>query len=412
MEITILNTDDLQAALGDLGLPVAFFCVDIAPSVINYHFNLENPLDLHKTKKIVECLSAYIHKPIKLNKSKKASFCLSIPRDERDFPTFAAYNNILAGKEPGEILFGINDEGQAITRNIRKTKSMLVAGSSGGGKSVCLHEIICSIICYTKPEQCGLVLIDLKRCEFELYKNSNHLVAPVQFDYDGAVSALEAVLKEIENRYKRMQEQKIRDAPIDKLPLLVVVIDEYAELASQGNKTQLDTIVSRIATTGYACNVFLILATQHAVSSIISNTIKSNLQTRIGLRTSNIAQSSCILGTRDCVDLLGYGDSFISFDGVAGLQRIQVCYISEEEINYILKDQNNRASMKRTEKQQQQPQTKQTFWQKVKNWWKQQTKKPKQTKCDNLCIADDIQALTTTNTLNYADCVVDDDDEN
>lgn len=404
-ETEIWNHQDIASVLTSLGLPCSPNGYELGCSTVNYHFNLKNPMDIHRTKKFAVALAAYMHTNIKVNNSEKASFCLSLPREERYFPKYWDYAGALNNKEPGEILFGVNEHGQAITRNIRKTKSMLVAGSSGGGKSVCLNSIIASLCCYSK--NFGMVLIDLKRCEFELWKNSPHLVAPVQFEYEGALKHLNAVLKEIENRYIRMQQQGTRSANLDEYPLLVVIIDEYAELASRAtNKQELDTIVSRIAATGRACNVFIIIATQHAVSSIISNVIKSNLQSRIGLRTTNIAQSACILGSRDCVDLLGYGDSYMQFDGVPGLQRIQVCYLSDAEINKIEADCKPRNWDTKA------PPTKTTFLQKLKSWWKQQTKKPKQTKCDNLCIADDIQTLTTTNTLNYADCVVDDDDEN
>lgn len=339
-QIKTLDTKDLETVLGNMGLPVAFSGLDISPSSVLYHFTLNNVLDLPKVKKIIPCLSTLIHKDIKIIKSDKASFCLSIPRDKRAFPTFKATHQALQNKPAGEILFGINEKGEPITRNIRDTKSILIGGASGGGKSVCLSSIICSLMCYSKPQECGIILIDLKRCEFETFKNSYHLSSPVQFDYDGAFQTLCNVKKEIENRYKSMQTHGIRKAATDKYPLLITIIDEYAELASHSNKNELDQIVSSIASTGRACNVFVIVATQHAISTIISNTIKSNLQTRIGLRTTNTAQSVCIINTRDCVDLLGYGDSYISFDGVAGLQRIQGCYVDENDINEMLAYQN------------------------------------------------------------------------
>ena len=156
--------------------------------------------------------------------------------------------------------------------------------------------------------------------------------------------------------------------------------------------------------------MFIVVATQHAISSIISNTIKSNLQSRVGLRTSNMAQSSCIIGTRDCVDLLGYGDSFISFDGVAGLQRVQVCNIDERVINEIMAKQNSDAAnnskaisdnknvIKKASKWQR-------FCDKVNAWLNKVGIKPKKRKHGDLCISQSV------NDLNYYDCVVDDDDE-
>lgn len=399
--IKILNTQELAGEITRLGLPVDFIKHTVSPTSVYYHFRLQNPLDLPKVKKTTQCLAAEINKVIKVEHSSCGSFCLSVVREHREYPLFTQYHNVLKGKEPGEILFGINQQGEPLTMNIRHTKSLLVAGSSGGGKSVCLSNIICSLICYTKPEECGLLLIDLKRCEFEMFKNSKHLVKPVQFDYNGALESLYQVKQEISNRYERMQKEGIRKATVDKYPLLVVMIDEYAQLACEGNKTELDKIVGSIASTGRACNVFLIIATQHAVSSIISNTIKANLQSVIGLRTKNIAQSTCIINSRDCVDLLGYGDSYMEFDGVPGLQRIQVCNISDQTINDIMREQNELAK--------QQPSIQKS------------EKKPKLRLRDrifNFLTSHGIKigrkgmrpsSMLIGTDLNYADCCVDDD---
>lgn len=404
METTIktLNTSDLERVLGNMGLPVAFNSLEISPSSILYHFDLKNPLHYTKLAKITKCLTTVIHKPIKVVASDRASFCLSIMRDKRDFPTFKSYNNALQDKPAGEFLFGIDERGNPVTRNIRDTKSILIGGASGGGKSVYLSNMISSLLCYSKPSECGIVLIDLKRCEFELFKNADHLVTPVQFDYDGAYNTLCSIKKEIERRYVSMQAEGIRKATVDKYPLLITFIDEYAELASHSNKNELDKIVSSIASTGRACNVFIVIATQHAISSIISNTIKSNLQTRIGLRTTNIAQSACILNARDCIDLLGYGDSYISFDGVAGLQRVQGCFIDEGDINIILRKQNQ--NPKTFYKPQNEP--KLTVWQKFCKMFNELCKKPYKTKLE--CSAS--QPFITSE-LNYIDCCIDDDNE-
>lgn len=397
-QIKILNTTELTETIGKLGLPVTFSHYCIGSSVVNYEFNLLNPRDLPKVKKTMTCLASVIHKDVKVIPSKTSSFAISIVREEREFPLFANYHKALEGKKPGEILFGVDTSGNPITKNIRDTKSFLVAGSSGGGKSVCLSNIICSLLCYTKPEECGLVLIDLKRVEFELFKNASHLVMPVQFEYEGACKALDSVKSEINKRYNEMQAQGIRKATVDKFPLLVVVIDEYAMLASNDTGHHLDKVVSYIASTGRACNVFIVVATQHAISTIISNTIKSNLQSRIGLRTTNISQSSCILGTRDCVDLLGYGDSFAMFDGVAGLQRIQTCYLSDDDIYKMLENQNKMAQTK----PKQDKVKKKTFIEIINEFlaklWASTRHNRK-------------AEPYTVDCLNYINCVVDNDDE-
>lgn len=332
MEFQIYTGESIAESLTALGLPSAFINKTITCTTIKYHFNLENITKLPKVKKVAELLSATCHEPIKVLSSQIGHFCLEFTRKEREFPKFMSWHKELANKPAGEILFGVDDNGQPITRNIMKTKSIMIAGSSGGGKSVLLSNIICSLACYSKPEELSLTLIDLKRCEFGMYKNLCHLNHEVITDYTSAITMLNTIRQVIDARYTQMEQMGIRQATTDKFPIICVIIDEYAELASRGNKQELDSTVASIAATGRACNVFLIIATQHAVGSIISNVIKSNMQTKIGLRTTNVAQSICAIGTRDCVDLLGYGDSFIHFDGQAELKRVQVCNLSDEDI--------------------------------------------------------------------------------
>ena len=332
MEFQIYTGESIAESLTALGLPSAFIDKTITCTTIKYHFNLDNITKLPKVKRVAELLSASCHEPIKVLSSQIGHFCLEFTRKEREFPNFMCWHKHLANKPAGEILFGIDGNGEPITRNIMKTKSMLIAGSSGGGKSVLLSNIICSLACYSNPKELSMTLIDLKRCEFGMYKNLCHLNHEVITDYTSAITMLNTVRQVIDTRYTQMEQMGIRQATTDKFPIICVIIDEYAELASRGNKQELDSTVASIAATGRACNVFLIIATQHAVGSIISNVIKSNMQTKIGLRTTNVAQSICAIGTRDCVDLLGYGDSFIHFDGQAELKRVQVCNLSDEDI--------------------------------------------------------------------------------
>ena len=332
MEFQIYTGESIAQNLTGLGLPSVFITNTITCTTIKYHFNLDNITKLPKVKKVAELLSASCHEPIKVLSSNVGHFCLEFTRKEREFPQFMSWHKELANKPAGEILFGIDGDGKPITRNIMKTKSIMIAGSSGGGKSVLLSNIICSLACYSKPEELSMTLIDLKRCEFGMYKNLCHLNHEVITDYTSAITMLNTIRQVIDTRYTQMEQMGIRQATTDKFPIICVIIDEYAELASRGNKQELDSTVASIAATGRACNVFLIIATQHAVGSIISNVIKSNMQTKIGLRTTNVAQSICAIGTRDCVDLLGYGDSFIHFDGMAELKRVQVCNLSDEDI--------------------------------------------------------------------------------
>ena len=139
--LKIFEEKTLTRLLFEMDLPASFFKLEISPSSVLYHYNLHKPLDFVKVDKIAKCLSAVVHKKVKNKASDIASFCLSIPRENRAFPKFEEHHTVLAGKPAGEILFGVNERGIPITRNIRKTKSILIGGASGGGKSVYLSGL-------------------------------------------------------------------------------------------------------------------------------------------------------------------------------------------------------------------------------------------------------------------------------
>jgi DNA segregation ATPase FtsK/SpoIIIE, S-DNA-T family len=335
-KIEIFSRLWLQNFSSFLKIPVTCESVEVGPSLIYYHINLNNILQLNKIKKLAEYLSAELHVPVRAIKSERAHFALTIPRKERKFPRFFEYSKFLEGQKAGTMLFGIDDHGQPLIKNIQKTKSLLIGGASGGGKSVCLSQLILSVCLFSNAAACGLILIDLKRCEFGMFEKSHHLIRPVIFDYKTALAALIDIKAESQRRYKLMQTQKVRKANLKDYPLIIVIIDEFAELMQNAtDKKQLEALISSIAATGRACNIFLIIATQHAVSGVISNTIKSNLQSKIGLRTTNVAQSSCLIGSKECVDLLGYGDALGVFDGTQGLTHFQCCNITDEELEAV-----------------------------------------------------------------------------
>lgn len=335
MHIEIYQGESLAECLSALGVPCTFKSEQITCRSVKYHFDLKNLKQLHEVGNVLDMLSAHLHVPVKQLTSNSAHFCLEILREQREYPRFMAHHEALKNKPTGEILFGIDDNGEPVTNNILKTKSILIAGSSGGGKSVLLSNIICSLACYSHPSQLSMTLIDLKRCEFSMFKNLGHLNHEIVKDYNMAIQVLRTVKSMVQQRYEEMEKEGIRKATPDKYPIICVIIDEYAELATRGNKAELDEIIASISATGRACNVFLIIATQHAVNSVISNKIKSNMQTKIGLRTTNVAQSIVAIGSRDCVDLLGNGDCYIYFDGTPSIQRVQVCELTDEDIHGI-----------------------------------------------------------------------------
>lgn len=304
-----------------------------SPQCYLWHYILYNPNDILKVRRCVPALSAVNGAPVAVVPSKLGHFALSICREnERFFPRALNYSPT---KCNGDIFIGIDEDGEPVVKNLKQTKSILIAGSTGGGKSVTLSSIIMSLA-RSSVQAVHMVLIDLKKVEFSLYEDLPHLIAPPISEPLEAVEMLRNVLSEINRRYSQMEKMHRRSMSFEEMNALVIFIDEYAELATSGtvNKRELEALVSRIAATGRACNIFLVISTQHPVKEIISNAIKVNLPSKIGLRTANTAQSVTILGSRDCCDLLGKGDAIISIDGEQP-QRVQVPYLSDDDINYL-----------------------------------------------------------------------------
>lgn len=291
------------------------------------HFTTDSQL-----KNAIKWLEKKIGKKIEYNDlgGKERMFTISIPNKQRVFMSYSNNHSLLNTKPNGEILLGVDYMNKGITANIQDTKSILVGGSSGGGKSVCMNNLICSLLQHSSNVK--ICLIDLKKCEFTSYSKSKKLLFPVATSYSDAIYILERLLTEIKNRYNYMQRKGIRKASDKDFPITVCFIDEYAMLTSI-NQKEVDGLVGQISAVGRACNVYLVIATQTPTSKVISNTIRSNIQSRICLRTMNSAQSISILGTGDGVDLLGYGDAYLLLDGVPGLKRVQVFSITDEDIN-------------------------------------------------------------------------------
>lgn len=307
-----------------------------SPQCYLWHYILYNPNDILKVRRCIPALSAVNGAPVAVVPSKVSHFALSISREnERFFPRALNYSPT---KCNGDIFIGIDEDGEPVVKNLKQTKSILIAGSTGGGKSVTLSSIIMSLA-RSSVRAVHMVLIDLKKVEFSLYEDLPHLIASPISEPLEAVEMLRNVLSEINRRYSQMEKMHRRSMSFEEMNALVIFIDEYAELATSGtvNKRELESLVSRIAATGRACNIFLVISTQHPVKDIISNAIKVNLPSKIGLRTANTAQSVTILGSRDCCDLLGKGDAIISIDGEQP-QRVQVPYLSDEDIDYLFSD--------------------------------------------------------------------------
>ena len=229
---------------------------------------------------------------------------------------------------------------------INTTPHMLVAGSTGSGKSVCINCIIASILMRCKPDEVKLVLVDPKKVEFSMYNGIPHLLSPVVTDAKKASIALKNIVAEMERRYELLEHTKNKNivsynkycethTEYKKLPYIVVIIDELADLMLVAAKEVEDSIM-RITQMARAAGIHLIVATQRPSTDIITGVVKANIPSRISFAVSSQIDSRTILDMGGAEKLLGKGDMLFLPMGESIPMRIQGAYVSEEEIQKLV----------------------------------------------------------------------------
>ena len=255
--------------------------------------------------------------------------------------------------KPGSLIFAIGKDivGNVITDNLAKGPHYLVAGATGSGKSVCLNVMIISLIMRYSPEELRLILVDPKSVGFRIYEHIPHLmIDEIITDPKRALAALAWAQVEMEKRYKTFAEcgelvsdidmynEKIASDTVAKMPRIVVVIDELADLMETCKK-EMETRIRALAQKSRAAGIHLVLATQRPSVDIITGTIKANLPSRIALKVMGFADSNTIINQGGAEKLLGNGDMLYRNSGMPECERYQGAWISDREItgvvNYI-----------------------------------------------------------------------------
>ncbi len=248
---------------------------------------------------------------------------------------------------PLEFAVGRDSEGRPVIANLCKMPHLLIAGTTGSGKSVMINSIIMSMLMRTTPEQVRLIMVDPKRVEFSGYNGLPHLYVPVVTEPRQASSALQWAVTEMERRLKIFERTGCRnivkfnkscvsgkiaesDHPRDPLPYLVIIIDELSDLMMVAGK-EVEASIVRIAQLGRAAGIHLIVATQRPSADVVTGLIKSNIDSRIALKVSSSIDSRVILDGTGADRLLGYGDMLFRYSG-SQTRRILAPYTSDEEI--------------------------------------------------------------------------------
>ena len=238
--------------------------------------------------------------------------------------------------------------GEAISDDLAKMPHLLIAGATGSGKTVCLNAVICCLLMNNNPYDTKLVLIDPKRVELTQFNSLPHLAAPVIVDTDKALSAMRWLSAEMDARYKKLAASGARNiegfnrgkSGIDKMPNLVLVIDELADLMMAGFD-EVEHILCRLAQLARAVGIHLVVATQRPSVDVITGLIKANFPTRISFAVTSQVDSRTILDMVGAEKLLGRGDMLFAPTEAAKPKRLQGCYVSDPEVERLVYFWNN-----------------------------------------------------------------------
>ena len=270
---------------------------------------------------------------------------VEVPNDNREPVTIKellSNENFKNSLHKIPICIGKDISGSIEVIDLSKTPHLLVAGTTGSGKSVFINTLLTSLLYKFPPSELRLILIDPKMLELSVYNDIAHLLTPVVTEPKKSIIALKWVCKEMERRYSLMNEENTRSLEgynqksIEKLPYIVVFIDEMADLMMTAGK-EVEHYVQRLAQMARACGIHLVMATQRPSVDIITGSIKANFPSRISFQVASKYDSRTVLGEIGAEQLLGNGDMLMSKNG-SNLIRYQSAFISDEEVNKLIKE--------------------------------------------------------------------------
>ncbi len=351
------NVEVLHQVFKDFGIEGHVVAINPGPTVTQYEVEIKSGTRLSKISSIHgEIALALAAKDVRIQTPipGKSTIGIEIPNKTT---TMVCVREILESipKNMDEsklcVALGRNIMGRPIYTEINKTPHLLVAGSTGSGKSVCINSIIVSMLMRSKPDEVKLVLVDPKKVELSMYNGVPHLLTPVVTDPRKANIALKKIVVEMENRYEMFSESGTKNiagynAYVDKhneensnklrrLPYIVVIIDELADLMLVAAKEVEDSIM-RITQMARAAGIHLIVATQRPSTDVITGVVKANIPSRISFAVSSSIDSRTILDMTGAEKLLGKGDMLFLPQGENTPLRIQGTFISDDEIKAVV----------------------------------------------------------------------------
>ncbi len=361
------NANIIKRTLQNFGIEVEMDEITVGPTVTRYALK---PAEGVKLSRIVGLQSdlalALAAHPIRIEAPipGKSLVGIEIPNKGKStvgLATLLADDKFQNSPKPLTIALGRGISGKATFGNLAKMPHALVAGTTGSGKSVTIHSIITSLLYRNGPDDLKFIMVDPKRVELTLYKNIPHLLTPVITEAKKTILALKWAAKEMDRRYDILESESVRDIESyhntifgkkpkktktndageeveiegDRMPYIVIIIDELADIMSSYPR-ELESAIVRLAQMSRAVGIHLILSTQRPEVNVITGLIKANVPARVALKVSSQIDSRTILDTGGAEKLLGAGDMLYS-SGDAQPERLQCAYISESEVKKVVK---------------------------------------------------------------------------
>lgn len=344
------NSRRLNETLASFKIEAHIINVTRGPSVTRYEVELDKGVRLNKLTTVADDIALSLGASgvrIAAVPGKISVVGIEVPNrtvtavslreviDSNEFSNAKSKSSFAVGKDIG---------GSCIVGNIAKLPHMLIAGTTGSGKSVCMNSIIISLLYKASPEDVKLIMIDPKMVELGIYNAIPHLLIPVVTDPKKAAGSLQWAVTEMMRRYKSMSDAGVRDLESynsimeaegnDKLPQVVCIIDELADLMLVAAK-EVEESICRIAQMGRAAGIHLIIATQRPSADVITGLMKANIPSRIAFAVASAMESRIILDTMGAEKLVGKGDMLYSPIGSGKPVRVQGCFVTDEEVEAV-----------------------------------------------------------------------------
>lgn len=336
------TSEEVVAALTLCGLTPAYVDRVEAAQIVSFHIDFPTVAKLNKAMKSAKLLSALLHTQVKIGSSPYRQLCLELPNRTRKtvYLNELEYIQKRIGPKGSKLcaVLGSDTGNRNLAIDIAAAPHILIAGTTGSGKSVLLHSIILSMIYYYTPVRLNLLMIDPKQTQLTKYNGIPHLVMPVITDCCAAQKQLRNTCAVMDNRYKAMREKGVRTIDKTDFPRLVVVIDEFADLMLQagGEGSAIERDIIRLAQLGREASIHLIIATQRPSKEVLTGLIRANIPCKIALKTSSVRESVVILDHKGAETLTGQGDALLKLSTQVEEIRFQSAFTDDDDISAIV----------------------------------------------------------------------------